>query len=246
MFARLHQLRDDGRSKRRGREARPGRFRRVSALASGACAIVLLLCYFAVWIGMITGAGEAKEATGAFSSTPEQRKMWDSWVKETVDKTVGGDTRAIIVDKSAYTLYLVDKGHVSLSFPVELGWSPVDDKLMEGDGATPEGFYKVTEKRDIGHTRFHRGFLINFPNKLDRDEFRDNVKLGVVPKDAGIGGLILIHGSGTGARPGEGGRNWTLGCVALSNEDIDKIFALVSVGTPVTIVRKTGFFEAQE
>jgi lipoprotein-anchoring transpeptidase ErfK/SrfK len=75
--------------------------------------------------------------------------------------------------------------------------------------------------------------MINYPNKQDVEDFNAMLKLGQLPADAGIGDLIEIHGDG-----GKGG-NWTQGCVALKNSDIDLLYKYVSIGTPVTIIGST-------
>jgi len=135
----------------------------------------------------------------------------------------------LLVDKTAFTLYVYKNGEISARYPVELGWNPFDRKERQGDGCTPEGLYEITWKRDIGSTEFHRAFLLNYPNEIDREHGR-------------TGGAIEIHGCGTGLRPGGGGENWTAGCIALSNECIDSLFILsdsdsrIGTGTPVGIV----------
>lgn len=174
-----------------------------------------------------------------YGFSAELAAKFDAWVKETLDWTNEKGKYAVIVDKSKYSLYLAINGKVVAAMPIELGFEPVADKRMEGDGATPEGKYKVAEKRDVGQTRFHRGLLLDYPNETDRSEFREWKAAGEIPADAAIGGLILIHGSGSGKRPAEGGSNWTLGCVALSNSDIDRLFRHAYKGMPVTIVRFT-------
>ena len=72
--------------------------------------------------------------------------------------------------------------------------------------------------------------MINYPNEADKARFAEGVRKGLISKRANIGGLIEIHGGG-----GKG-LNWTDGCVALTNEDMDKIFEMAEIGTPVTII----------
>ncbi len=135
----------------------------------------------------------------------------------------------LVVDKTAYTLLVYLDGTLVRSFPVELGFDPVEPKSRQGDGRTPEGRYTVVWRRGAGATRFHRALLLDYPNRRDRRAGR-------------TGGDIEIHGKGSGARPGEGGVNWTLGCIALSDRDVEALFALgagarkIGKGTPVTIV----------
>ena len=182
----------------------------------------------------------------AQASSTSDSSRYDEWVTETLSATRTNKSTAIIVDKAAYRLYLVKSGEVTAAYPVELGFNPIDDKQMEGDGATPEGLYKVVEKRDVGQTRFHRGFLLNFPNTLDKEEFAAGKNSGAIPADAAIGGMILIHGSGSGKPGNDGGSNWTLGCVALSNADIDSLFPHIKVGARVTIVKTCSVIDADD
>lgn len=105
-------------------------------------------------------------------------------------------------------------------------------KLFAGDAATPEGKYKVVRARHTGSS-FYKALSLDYPNEHDRKRFEENKRRGIISHKARIGGNIEIHG--------EGGKNrdWTEGCVALTNADMDHIMKYVSVGTPVTIVRKS-------
>ncbi len=85
-----------------------------------------------------------------------------------------------------------------------------------------------------GQSKYYRALLLDYPNDADRERFAAAQRRGEIPRDARIGGLIEIHGEGGR------GQNWTEGCVALSNRDIDDLFPRVSVGTPVTIVGGDG------
>jgi murein L,D-transpeptidase YafK len=81
---------------------------------------------------------------------------------------------------------------------------------------------------------FHKALLLDYPNAEDQVEFNRAQRTSQLPRTALIGGLIEIHGEG-----GQG-RDWTRGCVALTNRDIDDLFARVAVGTPVVIVGGDG------
>ncbi len=102
--------------------------------------------------------------------------------------------------------------------------------MSRGDKATPEGIYMVTRKLSGSSTRYHKALLINYPNQSDVREFNERIRNGRLPADASIGDMIEIHGHG-----GKGG-NWTEGCVALKDSDMDILFKYVSAGTPVTII----------
>jgi murein L,D-transpeptidase YafK len=88
----------------------------------------------------------------------------------------------------------------------------------------------VTKKKERGQSIYHKALEIDYPNERDRQRFRQAQVAGELPQNAHIGGLIEIHG--------EGGKgvNWTSGCVALTNKNMDAVFKLAKIGTPVTIV----------
>ena len=136
---------------------------------------------------------------------------------------------AIVVDKHAHRLLVYDRGKLRRQYDVALGVHPDGHKAREGDRRTPEGVYRVLAKKDRGQTRFHRALLIDYPNAQDRAVFVRAKAQGKIPKSARIGGLIEIHGGGTGV-------DWTDGCVALENKDMDDLFRRVRVGTPIVIL----------
>lgn len=157
--------------------------------------------------------------------------VWRRWVNETLDESKTNGTYAIIIDKSAHKTYLVKSGQLVRSFGCELGYNSARQKLFAGDGATPEGTYYVTKVKHS--SKFHKALLINFPNQVDLRRLRDNKVKGIISRYARAGALIEIHG--------EGGKNrdWTDGCIAMTNEDIDHLMQYSSVGMPVTIVRRS-------
>ncbi len=159
-------------------------------------------------------------------------KQWRRWVEETLaeSRTSGGS--AIIVDKVNHKLYLVQGGKAIHTYECELGYNSARQKYFSGDGATPEGKYHVTQARHRG-SKFYKALMINYPNERDRQRFADNKSHGVISRRAHIGGLIEIHGGG--------GRDddWTDGCVALTNHEMDELMKFATVGTPVTIVRRS-------
>ncbi|NMC43378.1 MAG: L,D-transpeptidase family protein [candidate division Zixibacteria bacterium] len=159
-------------------------------------------------------------------------KLWRRWVQETVDESRRSGGTAIIVNKTAHKLYLLQGGKVIRTYDCELGYNSARQKYFSGDGATPEGKYHVTQARHRG-SRYYKALMINYPNERDRQIFAQNKSRGVISKRARIGGLIEIHG--------EGGRNddWTEGCIALTNREMDQIMQYATVGTPVTIVRRS-------
>jgi murein L,D-transpeptidase YafK len=147
--------------------------------------------------------------------------------------------KVILINKSQCTIELLENKQVLKRYNIELGSNPLEDKLMEGDESTPEGKYYIDFRLSEGNSTFYKALHINYPNTEDKIEFKNNKKMGLIPKDAKIGGNIEIHGHGSGQKGNVEGQNWTFGCVALSNSDIDDVYDLVKVGTPVIIVRYT-------
>jgi murein L,D-transpeptidase YafK len=125
-------------------------------------------------------------------------------------------------------------GRLAESYTVDLGSNVLDRKVAAGDQATPEGRYRIVRRLDDGESRYYKALLLDYPNEADRQRLEEHRENGEVSASARSGGLIEIHG--------EGGRgtNWTDGCVALANGDMDEIFRRAKVGTPVTIVGGNG------
>ena len=173
-------------------------------------------------------AGEVEVHTARLDD-PVLRRRWQEWVDHTIADTKGGG-EAVIVEKASGMCYLVRGGRVAAGYRAELGRGGFAGKLHAGDAATPEGRYRVVQKRDLRATKFHRALLLDYPNQDDVRAYEAAIRRGQIPRGRGIGSLIEIHG--------EGGRglNWTDGCIALTNADMDRLFAAVSSGTPVTIV----------
>jgi murein L,D-transpeptidase YafK len=142
--------------------------------------------------------------------------------------TKGAKADRIVIVKAARTMTLMSGEKVLKTYKVALGRVPVGGKEQEGDHKTPEGIYSVAAK--IAHSKFHLGLLISYPNEADRERAR---KRGVK-----TGGAIEIHGLGekygwVGAA--HRARDWTDGCIAVTNEEIDEIYPMVAVGTVVEI-----------
>jgi L,D-peptidoglycan transpeptidase YkuD (ErfK/YbiS/YcfS/YnhG family) len=173
------------------------------------------------------------ESTIADYANDEARKLevWRRWVRETVAESRAKSNYAVVIDKTAHKTYLLKGGQVVHTYDCELGYNSAHQKLFSGDGATPEGQYRVTKVKN--NSKYHKALLLNFPNSLDMKRFRDNKSKGIISRYARVGALIEIHG--------DGGKNedWTDGCVALSNSDMDHLMQFVAVGTLVTIVRKS-------
>ncbi|MBE0661452.1 MAG: L,D-transpeptidase [Bacteroidales bacterium] len=160
----------------------------------------------------------------------ENHRQWKVWMDQTIAESKKKNSTVIIVDKFASKCFVYKKGKKTAEFDAELGKNWVGDKSQRGDYATPEGRYRVTQKKEGRSTKYYKALLIDYPNADDKKRFKSAIDSGKLPRNTHIGGLIEIHGHG-----GKGA-DWTEGCVALTDSDMDKLYRLVSVGTPVTII----------
>src|SRR5918996_4189422 len=123
----------------------------------------------------------------------------------------------VVVYKSERILQLKRAGRVLKVFPIALGREPTGPKLREGDGRTPEGVYTL-DWRNPG-SQFYRAIHISYPRQ---GESVHAIRWGVSP-----GGQIMLHGLPNGVSAEQLGhprRDWTEGCIALTNEQIDEIW----------------------
>ena len=155
---------------------------------------------------------------------------WEQSSQKLISSSKRNNTTCIIVDKTGRTCNVYKGGTLEASFGAELGPNWMGHKLYQGDMSTPEGLYKVVSRKSGGETRYHKALLLNYPNEDDKKRFQTNKRNGNIDRNALIGGLIEIHGHG-----GKGA-DWTNGCVALSNKDMDMLYSLCNTGTEVLII----------
>lgn len=155
---------------------------------------------------------------------------WQTLAKQTIDWSRMHQATAIVVDKAERELTLYKSGRKVLSYPVRLGFNGMLEKQFQGDGATPEGRYHVTDRRGQGQTQFYRALALDYPNVEDRRRFQLAKRSGKIPSSKGIGGQIEIHGADNEQLA------QTLGCIMLDNPNMAALYERVPVGTPVTIV----------
>jgi murein L,D-transpeptidase YafK len=133
------------------------------------------------------------------------------------------------VDKAHYLLEVYDGDKVAKRYPIALGRNPIRRKLHQDNASTPEGSYRITNLQP--QATFYKAYDIDYPNDTDYARYDRALAAGELGADPpGIGGEIQIHGQGIGS-------NWTYGCIALRNEDMDELFgcAAIAAGTPVGI-----------
>lgn len=130
----------------------------------------------------------------------------------------------ILVRKAERRMYLLNGNTALKTYKIGLGGDPVGDKKFEGDNKTPEGLYYID--RQNPNSRYYLSVGISYPNDQDRAEA---AAMGKEP-----GGDIFIHGE---ARQKRGrGPDWTAGCIAVKNREIEEIYAMVRIGTPILIL----------
>lgn len=111
-------------------------------------------------------------------------------------------------------------------YPCVLGESPVGDKFMQGDRRTPEGTFTFRSKRV--HDRWHKFIWIDYPNAESWRRFKERQAMGLIPVGKDIGGEIGVHGVPEGMDGWiDQGADWTWGCIALRNADVDEIYPYV-------------------
>jgi len=153
------------------------------------------------------------------------------WANRPLDKLPSGSKAdRIVVEKSSHTLTMYASGQPLKVYTVALGRGTGAAKQREGDHETPEGLYTINARNE--HSRFHLALHVSYPNA--RDSARAE-SLGVP-----AGGAIMIHGVGRGL--GWLGRlqrrvDWTDGCIALTNAEMDEVWNAVPTGTPIEIRR---------
>jgi murein L,D-transpeptidase YafK len=135
---------------------------------------------------------------------------------------------SILIFKKDHVMELLAGGKVIRTYKVALGSGGLAPKECEGDGRTPEGHYVIDSRNE--HSEYHKALHVSYPNPEDR---KRAAKRGVSP-----GGAIMIHGLPNGKGwigAAHRAMDWTLGCVAVTDQEIDEVWKLVPVGTPVEI-----------
>ncbi len=160
----------------------------------------------------------------------ERVAVWRRMVQRTVRWSAAHHAAAIVITKADRRLTLYRDGRAVVSYPIRLGYNGVLQKRYRGDGATPEGSYRIIEQQDRGETRFYRALVLDYPNVEDRRRYSQDLQSGAIPAGAAIREQIEIHGVGDGLM------TQTLGCIMLRDQHIDQLFERIAIGTPVTIV----------
>lgn len=169
--------------------------------------------------GMVVAAGSAQ----ANERRQEMASLPDAEIHKTADY--------VFVEKGKRRLTVWRDGGLLATFPVRLGRTPTGAKSREGDGRTPEGVYSIDYRKS--DSSFYRAFHISYPSPMDSVMAQ---KQGVSP-----GGAIMIHGLPNDADKDAAKRihkyvDWTEGCIAMTNSEIDELWQMVPPGTPIEII----------
>jgi murein L,D-transpeptidase YafK len=164
-------------------------------------------------------------------SESEHRKP----IKEIVDSLqIPAVDIQVKVFKSDYKLEVWDSEKALRSYKIVLGGNPTGQKLMEGDRKTPEGTFKV--RNLYPHAKWSKFIWFDYPNEQSELNHAQAKADGTLPAKASIGGEVGIHGVPEGMDYWvEEGANWTLGCVSLTNTDVNDLYSVIQKGTNITI-----------
>lgn len=170
---------------------------------------------------VLTGLMASGSLAGLLPAVPAQAAVNAAPIVGRVDR--------ILVFKRKRTLMLMQDDQVVRTFRIALGREPRGNKLREGDGRTPEGNYFIDARNT--DSEFYRSMKISYPDDADRARARQR---GVRP-----GGLIMIHGLDPAIQAkwhdDHWMFNWTRGCIAVTNAEMDVIWNAAGIGTPVEI-----------
>lgn len=135
----------------------------------------------------------------------------------------GPEVTRVVVHKSQRRLYLLNGTDVLKAYEIGLGFAPEGHKQFEGDGKTPEGSYFINRRNP--RSEFHLSLGISYPNTRDRAFAASRKK--------SPGGDIFVHGHAAANRHKRG--DWTAGCIAVQDDEIEEIYAMVRDGTQIDI-----------
>ncbi|MDR0809820.1 MAG: L,D-transpeptidase family protein [Gemmobacter sp.] len=136
----------------------------------------------------------------------------------------GPQVTSIQVHKGARKMYLLNNSKVLKQYDIALGFQPVGHKQFEGDGKTPEGLYYISHHNP--KSRYHLSLGVSYPNVQDR------AYASSMGRPAG--GDIMIHGRSKYKGTNEG--DWTAGCIAVRDKEIEEVYAMVTQYTPIFIL----------
>ncbi len=137
----------------------------------------------------------------------------------------GPEVTRVVVYKEQRQMHLLHHDKVLKTYDVGLGFDPVGHKQVEGDGRTPEGEYTIDRRNP--NSEFYLSIGISYPNARDRAR--------AAARGKSPGGEIFIHGEPRKHQIAK--QDWTAGCIAVNNRQMEQVYAMVKNGTPISIYR---------
>lgn len=184
--------------------------------------IPIFVAFLFIATGVCTADSQVYAGTAAANSS--------GFIKTSMNSRPKTEVMAdhILVEKNKRKLTLFADGEVLKSYRISLGREPTGDKIRAGDNRTPEGFYYIDYR--INESDFHKALHISYPNGYDKFKAR---QIGADP-----GGNIMLHGLKNNDRNiayYHGYFDWTKGCIAVTNAEIEEIWKIVPNGTSIEI-----------
>lgn len=188
---------------------------------------LLALLLLASCAGQGSTVGDGTAGTGFPTSLPPgmEREYAGRSIPRDIETGMPLVADYLIIDKSERLLVAYRQGQPIRAYRgLQFGEAPAGHKRFQGDERTPEGLYTINRRNP--QSRFHLSLGISYPNRTDR--------AFAAQYGRSAGGDIFIHGQPTG-RPGRMRGDWTDGCIALSNAEIEELWQIVPDGTPIEI-----------
>ena len=167
---------------------------------------------------------------------------WWGQAGERLSRCDAAKDNYVVINKGARNVSLCRRGSLVAAFRGGLGAVPVGDKKFQGDKKTPEGVFYVAQKNP--DSSYYRALVLSYP---DPDDAADGLAAGLIeprekvaieqahaaceepPQDTGLGGLIELHGFG-------GLSDWTAGCIAIENQEMDRVWEALAVNDTIVVV----------
>ncbi len=188
--------------------------------------LLLLLVGFLVWVMLGPDRPPAPRIPDPRPPVARPERPPQPPLQPDLTVPLQGSIDRILIEKGARRLSVYQQGGLVRQYRIALGFAPDGDKQRQGDGKTPEGVFRVDRRND--RSKFHLSLGIDYPQPEDRARARDG---GYDP-----GGDIFIHGQPNQIADGYRVKgDWTEGCIAIDNDQIEELFAHTAIGTKVEI-----------
>jgi len=197
--------------------------------------ILVFILFFAFFLGVYSAIQIKSSRSSQILSKNLLKISNENSLKNIISlNEINNSNLSILVVKHQYLLFVLNNNDIIKSYPIVLGSNPMDDKLREGDGCTPEGTFKIRSK--YPHAKWSKFMWIDYPNETSFKKFKQAKKDKINPANATIGGEVGIHGVKTGFDFLITTKfNWTKGCISLKRKDVDELYDAIPINTLVVI-----------